>query len=144
MPPNRKALFRCTQPNSVFMWMKPVLIFSLALLITSCNEYQESPTSETALKDLNRFVDSARSENASWTSSPDKIARALFPQQSSEGNRKYSISSESTGIASQKVTVLEEGAIDDEVSGERHVIIFKQDAGQWKIVDYRYAAKRRD
>lgn len=126
------------------MWMRPSLIFFLALLMISCSEYQERPTSETTLKELNRSVDSARMENASWTSSPEKIARTLFPQVSSEGNRKYSISSEGTGVASQKVTVLEEGAIDDEVSGERHVIIFKQKGGQWKIVDYRYAAKRRD
>jgi hypothetical protein len=114
------------------------------MLLTSCYEYQESPTSEATLVELNRVVDSARMQNAGWTSSPEKIARTLFPQVSSEGSRKYSISSEGAGAASQKITVLEEGAIDDEVLGERHVITFKQEEGQWKIVDYRYAAKRRD
>lgn len=126
------------------MWMKTSFIFFIALLITSCNEYQESFTSETTLKELNRFVDSARTENANWTSSPEKIARTLFPQVATEGNRKYNISSEGTGVSFQKVTVLEEGAIDDEFLGERHEITFRQDGGQWKIVDYRYAAKRRD
>jgi len=124
--------------------MRPTLIFVLALLITSCNEYQESTISETTLKKLNRFVNSARTENASWTSSPEEIARTLFPQVSSEGNRKYTISSEGVSVASQKITVSEEGAIDDEVSGERHIITFKQEGGQWKIVDYHYVAKRRD
>jgi hypothetical protein len=126
------------------MWMRPISIFFLAQLITSCSGYQESPTSELTLKELNRFVDSSRAKNASWTSSPEKIARTLFPEVSFEGNRKYSVSRETTGVASQKVTVLEEGAIDDEVSGERHVLTFKKEVGQWKIVDYRYAAKRRD
>ena len=113
--------------------------------MSSCDGYHDSPTSVGAVQDLNNQVDAARLNNDKWTNSPEDIARHLFPAVSHDsGPKRYQVTNKSNSNETCMVTVLEEGPIDDEVLGERRTIELRLTGGKWTIVNYQYAAKRRD
>jgi hypothetical protein len=87
----------------------------------------------------------AQKLNASWVNSPEDIARHFFTAISADrGPMFYKITRESISPTRCKVTVLEKGAIEDKVFGQRHIIYFQSTDGIWKIFDLKYALKRRD
>ena len=112
------------------------------LLLFSCNPYENAPVSENYIQTLNEQITVQQSKGASWTNSPDDIARELFPPVLHEGSRQYGISkSESQG--GYRVSVTEEGPINDQIEGERRTLYFEESDGVWKITSLEYEVKRR-
>lgn len=121
------------------------LIFFSMMLLSACDGYQESPTTKAAIVELNQEIAASRIKREGWVTSPEDIARHLFPAVSHDsGPQRYEVTKTATSDGTCSVTVLEEGPIDDEVLGERRTIEFQKTTGKWDITSYRYAAKRRD
>jgi len=128
-----------------FMRKQVAILISCFVILSACTDYQNSPTSAGAVQNLNKQLEAGRLNNDNWTSSPEDIVRHLFPAVSHDsGPKRYEITKASTSNEACSVTVLEEGAIDDEVLGERRTIEFQKITGKWNIIGYQYAAKRRD
>lgn len=121
------------------------VLFTCVVILSSCGGYHESPTSVSAVYNLNMQLEAGRRTNERWTNSPEDIARHLFPAVSHDsGPKLYEVTKTSSTKETCFVNVLEEGAIDDEILGERRTIAFQKTLGKWNIISYRYAAKRRD
>jgi len=121
------------------------ILFTCFVILSACGNYHDSPTSTGAVQNLNKQLEEGRLNNDNWTNSPEEIARHLFPPVSHDsGPKRYEVTKTSTSNETCLVTVLEEGAIDDEVLGERRIIAFQKITGKWNITSYQYAAKRRN
>jgi hypothetical protein len=125
--------------------IKTVLTFALiALLLSSCDGYQQSPhVSTDYLTSLNDTVSYGQKNGAVWVNSPEEIAKHFFPPLSHDGGSKmYKINKKVNSSTECKVTI-QEGPIDDEVLGERHTLYFRQTDGLWMIIDLKNEIKRR-
>ena len=121
-----------------------MLIVLTSLLLFSCDGYQQSPVSVDYLSSLNDTVSNGQKNGATWPNAPEEIARHLFPPVSLDsGSTLYEVNKKTNSSTDCKVTVTEEGPIDDEVLGERHILYFRNMNGIWKIIDLKKQIKRR-
>ena len=120
-----------------------VLILT-SLFLFSCDGYQQSPVRAEYISSLNTALVDARQNGAKWINSPEDIARHYFPPISHDGGpKRYELNKKMKSATDCIVTILEEGAIDDEVSGERYTIHFQTYDGHWTIADLKLETKRR-
>jgi hypothetical protein len=121
------------------------IYFAISMSFSSCSDYKKEEVGTSTITNLNKqILDGSKSGN-DWSLTPESIARYLFPPVSHDGPPKiYQVKKEKISNEKYVITVLEEGAIDDEVLGEKHTIYFELDKGRWKISQLDYALKRRD
>lgn len=120
-------------------------LFMTSLFLLSCDEYKPSPSiSPDYISSLNKTLSEGQQHGASWANSPEEIGRHFFPPVSHDGGPKlYEVKKEIKSATDYVVIILEEGAIDDEVSGEKHTIHFQDNNGHWTIGDLKLEIKRR-
>lgn len=126
--------------------MKTLYLTTLLLslfTVCACNGGFESPK-EVDPKELNQKISDGVQANASWVNTPESIVKKLFPQRSRKGeNASYSIREKGTGGEARRVTVIEEGYIDDEINGEKIILFFDREEDKWVITKIRHSVKRR-
>ncbi|HKO81009.1 MAG TPA: hypothetical protein VJU78_11470 [Chitinophagaceae bacterium] len=111
--------------------------------VCACNGGFEPPK-EADPKELNEKISNGVQANATWIKTPESIVKELFPRRSREGeNSSYSIREKGTGGEARRVTVTEEGSIDDEIKGEKIVLYFDRKGDQWEITKMNHSVKRR-
>ena len=123
---------------------KKILLFALvSIVLLSCHSYKDSPVSEAYVATLNEKISVQQKNGATWTKSPEDIVRRFFPPLSKGGgSTKYEINkTESSGGC--KVSVMEEGPIDDEILGEKRTFHFENREGVWTITSMDHEIKRR-
>ena len=119
------------------------ILFFLLCIFSSCTGNYEQPT-KLDPKDFNRRIAIGIETNAEWTKSPQSIAKEFFPRDAhQEGSNSYSIDEKRLSETERKVVVTEEGAFDDEVSGEKAIIDFKLKNQRWEIMKLYVSLKRR-
>lgn len=122
--------------------------FPLAMLTTmvlsSCNDYQQQQVSERYIQTINAELSAAQENGAGWTTSPIRIAEHFFPSHAHDGGPTlYGITQERKTANKIIVSVKEEGAIDDEITGEQNTIIMRLHNKKWNIDDVRLTIRRR-
>lgn len=126
--------------------MKKTLIASSIVLFYACHKiltrWEESEPQHT-VQELNKYIASDRVQDTSFTESPEHIARLLFPRENVKAAASYSITVKVSNEDFRLVTVEYEGAVNEELTGERHLLDLTREGGQWTISDYRYFLKRR-
>ena len=122
---------------------KTILILIISFLLISCDGYRQSSVSAEYLSSLNREILDGQRSGAKWINSPEGIARHLFPPVSHDGRSKlYEVKKKMNSTTDCIVILTEEGAIDDEVSGERRTIQFQGSNGYWTITALKFEEKR--
>jgi hypothetical protein len=125
------------------MTKKIFAIALVSLVLFSCHSYKDSPVSEAYVSTLNEKISVQQKNGATWTKSPEDIVRQFFPPLSKGGgSTRYEIN-KAESSAGCKVSVMEEGPINDEVLGERRTFHFENREGVWTITDMKYEIKRR-
>ena len=126
--------------------MKTLYLTALLLslfTVCACNGGFESPK-EVDPKELNGKINKGMQDSASWAKTPESIVKKLFPQRSRKGeNASYSIREKGTGGEARRVTVTEEGLIDDEINGEKIILYFDREGDKWVITKMRHSVRRR-
>lgn len=103
------------------------------MTVIACTGNYEQPK-EVDPKGYNKIIETGKKANEEWVNNPESIARKLFPRIShQEGNPYYAIKETRFSDVSRKITVTEEGAIDDQVLGVKNIIYLKLIDNQWKI-----------
>ena len=121
-----------------------LIIISITIFLISCDGYRQSSVSAEYLTSLNAKISDGQRSGAKWINSPEGIARHLFPPESHDGGpRLYEVKKKVNSTTDCIVILTEEGAIDDEVSGERYTIHFQGNNGHWTIVELKFEEKRR-
>jgi len=115
----------------------------ISFLLISCDGYRQSSVSAEYLTSLNTEISDGQRSGAKWINSPERIARHLFPPESHDGGtRLYEVKKKMNSTTDCIVILTEEGAIDDEVSGERRTIQFQGSNGNWTITALKFEEKR--
>jgi hypothetical protein len=122
-----------------------ILLFITSTVLFSCDNYQQSPVSPDYVSSLNAAISDGQHNGATWVNSPVGIAKHFFPSVSHNGKSKqYGIHITNKSATDCMVIVTDEGAINDEVSGERRTMHLHANNDQWSIADLKYEVKRRD
>lgn len=120
-----------------------LIIILISLFLASCDGYQQSQVSSDYLSSLNATIADGVKSHATWINSPEEIAKHLFPSVSHDGGPKlYRVDKKIKSATDCTITITEEGAIDDEVSGERHTMYFQALNGLWTITYIKNEIKR--
>ena len=121
-----------------------LLLISSSIVLFSCQGYQESSVDNGYILSLTDSLSHGQRDGEQWAILPENIARHFFPPISHDGGPKlYQIKKQTISSTQCRVTVTEEGPIDDEMRGQRHTIYFQSLNGSLKIVDINVAFKRR-
>lgn len=123
-----------------------ILITSIAFAIAAygCNE-DYGNTIEINPLESNLEINKGIEAKSSWTKTPESIAKHLFPSVThEEGNNFYKVEAKQLSNSSYKVTVTNEGVIDDEINGVKIIIDFKLMEGKWNISDIHKSYKYED
>jgi hypothetical protein len=126
--------------------MRKLVLNSLlmSIFLTFCDGYQQSAVNADYLSSLNASIKDGQNTRAAWINSPEEITRHLFPPVSHDGKPKlYMVDKKIKSATDCTITIIEEGAIDDEVLGERRTLHFQAIDGHWSIDDLKYEIKRR-
>lgn len=119
------------------------LILLLTLTFQACTDGYESPVNQD-VKEVNLKILEGINAKEEWTKTPQAIVKVLFPETvHNESNSIYKVEEKRLHNNSLRVVITQEGAIDDEVNGERTVLTFKVLNGKWLITEMTYAARRR-
>lgn len=121
-----------------------VVIFYISLfVVAACKNGYES-AQEVNPTALNNKIASGIQQKAAWVETPESIVQELFPRSvHEEGNAYYMLEDKLLPDATRRITITEEGPLDDEVNGERTIINFQFMNGRWEITKMTYAARRR-
>jgi len=124
--------------------LRNILTISLcSFFLLSCQRYKELPVAAGYISTLNKNIAIQEKDGASWTNAPEDIARQFFPPVATGSSRLYEIIKHIKSPGECIVTVKEEGAINDGVSGERREIYFSDVNGIWTITDLKHEVKSR-
>ena len=119
-----------------------LILFVLTLLFCSCSNY--TTEQEVVFANLNDSIKIATSKGEAWTQNPESISKHLFPTEAhTEGNRNYSVQVDCLSKISCDVTVIDEGPMDDEVSGQRWKATFKKTTDCWQLTKLTKSLKLR-
>jgi hypothetical protein len=120
-----------------------VIPFCVLLTINACTESYERPK-EVDPKEYNKKIEAGTQADEEWVKTPEGIAKKLFPRIAhQEGNPSYIIEENHLSDVNRKITVTEEGTIDDEVLGVKNIICVKSINGRWQITKMCSSLKRR-
>jgi hypothetical protein len=114
------------------LFIVSILFFSLQ----ACSDgYRESTVNADLIQKLNIEIVKGRLNNEDWVRTPEDIARYLFPHVTQDGDRSqsYTIKKEVQSSSNCIITVTAEGLLDDEISGERHRLYFRNQEDEWSI-----------
>lgn len=118
------------------------MLLLVILLGHACTSYKTERILET--DSLNDSIKAATSKGEAWSKSPESISRHLFPAEAhAEGNRNYSIQVDGRSRTTCDVTIVDEGAMDDEVYGQEWKTTFKKTGDCWQLTKLIKSLKRR-
>lgn len=119
------------------------ILFFLLFIISACGDSYESPN-EVDPKDLNKEISKGVKANAEWVKTPQTIVKQLLPREAhQEGNYSYGIEERRLSESRRNIIVNEEGAFDDEVSGQKTCMTFELIKETWQIINMSVSLKRR-
>ena len=118
------------------------ILLVLTIAIQACRSGYETPNKV----DPNAFnLEIARGiqANEECTKTPKGIVKELLPKSlHDEENSFYKVEEKRSSDKASKITVTEEGAIDDEVNGERTTFEFRFIEGKWMITEMTHSVQR--
>jgi hypothetical protein len=118
------------------------LFIVICFFISGCDEYGAAGNIDFSI--LNDSIRAANRQGLLWAMKPETIAKNLFPSDAHpEGNPIYTVQSEYNGDNHCTVTIINEGAMDDELNGERRVVKFERSKNIWLITAMTMGLKRR-